>query len=71
MLGLVFSFSQFLSIKITVFSKKNLYPIEDIDLLSSNLKKYIFYFRLFFLKFWGFENCQIGHILDQIMRALK
>ena len=40
MLGVLFLFSQFLPVEITVFSKNFLYPIEDIDLLSSNLKRY-------------------------------
>ena len=43
-----FLFSQFSSIVIIVFNKNFLYPIEDIDFLSSNLKK-IFYLRLFFV----------------------
>ena len=63
MLGVFFLFSQFSPIEIIVFSKKFLHPIEDIDFLSSNLKKK-FYLQLFFVKFCGFENCQIGHVLD-------
>ena len=59
MLGVVFLFRQFLLIEIIVFAKKILYPIEDIEFLSSNVKRY-FTWRLFFVKFWGFENCQIG-----------
>ena len=55
MLGLVFLFSQFSPIKIIVFNKIFLYPIEDINFLSSNKKK-IFQLRSFVVKFWGFEN---------------
>ena len=41
MLGVVFLlFSQFSPIEIKVFDKNILYPIEDIDFLSSNLKRY-------------------------------
>ena len=40
-LGVVFLLSQFLPIEIKVFNKNFLYSIEDIDFLSSNLKKYI------------------------------
>ena len=57
MLGLIFSFSQFSPIEIIVFNKIFLYPIEDINFLSSNVER-LFYLRLFFVKFLGFENCQ-------------
>ena len=40
MLGVVFLFSQFSPIEIIVFYK-NFFPIEDIDYLSSNVKKNI------------------------------
>ena len=40
MLGEVFLFSQFSAIKISVFDKTFLCPIDDIDFLSSNLKRY-------------------------------
>ena len=63
MLGVVFSFSQFSSIEIIVFDKCFLNPIEDIDFLCSNLKRY-FTSDYFLLKFWGFENRLISHILD-------
>ena len=58
MLGVIY-----LPIEIIVFSKSFLYPIEDINFLSSNLKSY-FSSDYFFVKFWGFENCQIDHVLD-------
>ena len=57
MLGVVFLCSQFSPIEIIV-SNKFFIPTKDIDFLSSRFT------RLFFLKFWGFENCQIGHALD-------
>ena len=40
MFGVVFLFSQFSLLEIIVFNKIALYPIEDIDFLSSNLKRY-------------------------------
>ena len=40
MLGVVFLFSQFSLIEIIVFKKKNLDPIEDIDFVSSNIKRF-------------------------------
>ena len=40
MLGVVFLFSQFSPIEIITFNEKFLYPIEGIDFLSSNLKRY-------------------------------
>ena len=60
-LGVVFLFSQFSPMEIIVFDKTFLYPIEDIDFLSSSLKSY--FTSDFFVKFWWFENCQIGHVL--------
>ena len=63
MLGVVFLFSQFSPIEILFFKKNFLYPIIDIDCLSSNVKK-IFYLQFLFVKFWRFENCQIGNVLD-------
>ena len=38
MLGVVFLFSQFSAIEITIFNKNFLYAIEEIDFLSSNVK---------------------------------
>ena len=38
MLGVFFLFSQFSQIEIIIFNKVFLYPIEDIDYLSSNKK---------------------------------
>ena len=62
MLGVVFLFSQFSPTEIIVFDKKFLYPIEDIiDFLSSNLERY---FTSNPFLFWGFENCQTGHVSD-------
>ena len=40
MLGVVFLFSQFSPTKKKDFQQKFFYPIEDIDLLSSNVKRY-------------------------------
>ena len=40
MLGLVFIFSQFSAIEITVLTKKFFYPVEDIDSVKSNVKRY-------------------------------
>ena len=40
MLGVVFLFSQFSPIEIIPFYKTFLFLIEDIDFLSSNLKRY-------------------------------
>ena len=67
---MVFYSVNFRAIGIIVFNKKLLHPIKDIDFLSSNLKRY-FASEYIFGKFWGFENCQVGHVLDQFMRALK
>ena len=50
MLGVVLLFRQFSAIEIIVFNKKLLCPIEDIDSLKSNLKRY-FYPRSFLAKF--------------------
>ena len=62
MLGVVFFIQSIFSpIEIIVFNKSFLYPIEDIDFLSSHIKRY---FSPFFIKFWGFENWQTGHVLD-------
>ena len=63
MLGVVFLFSHFPPIEIKVFDRKFVYPIEDVDFLSSNLKRY-FASDYFLIKFWEFKNCQIGHVLD-------
>ena len=41
MLGVFFLFSQFSPIEKIVYDKNIIYPIEDIDFLSSNEKKYI------------------------------
>ena len=43
MLGVVFLFSQFSPIEIIVFNKTFVYPIKDIDLLSSstNVRRYV------------------------------
>ena len=40
MLGVAFLFSHFSPIEIIVFDKIFLYPIKDLDFLSSNLKSY-------------------------------
>ena len=40
MLGVVFLFSIRSLIKMIIVNKKLLYPIEDIDFLSSNVKRY-------------------------------
>ena len=40
MLGVVFLYSQFSAIEIIIFKKKILFPAEDIDFLSSNVKRY-------------------------------
>ena len=40
MLDVVSLFSQFSPIEIIVFNENFLYPIEDIDSLSSNVKRY-------------------------------
>ena len=45
------------------FQQHFLLPIEDIDFLGSNNKK-VFYPQLFFVKFWGFQNCQVSNDLD-------
>ena len=53
---------------LSIFADRNnsfwqfLYPIEDIDFLNSNLK--IIFPPIVFVKFWGFENCRIDHVLD-------
>ena len=67
MLG--FLFSQFSPIEIIVFNKNFLYPIEDINFLSSNVKDILP--PIIFCKILRFKNCQIGHVLEEIMRALK
>ena len=51
MLDRFFLFSQFLPIEIKVFNKNFLYPIEDIDFPSSNVKS-------FFFKVLGVSNWQ-------------
>ena len=43
MLGVVFLFSQFSPIEIIISNKKFQNPIEDIDFLSSNVKRYFTY----------------------------
>ena len=60
MLGVVVLFSQVSLIEIIVFNKLFLYLIEYIDFLSSNLRRY--FTTNYFL--WGFEDCQISHVLD-------
>ena len=40
MLGVFFLFCQFSAIKIIAFDKKKLYPIEDINSLKYNMKRY-------------------------------
>ena len=58
-----FSFSQFSPIKIIILNKNFMYPIEDIDFFCSNVRKDIS-LRIFFVNFWGLENCQFCHVLD-------
>ena len=48
-----FLFGQFWPIEIIVFNKIFLYPIEDIDFLSSNAKRYIP--LIIFVKSLGFQ----------------
>ena len=57
MLGVVFFIQSIFTDPNNNFHQKFLFSIEDIDFLSSNAKK-IFHLQLFFVKFWGLENCQ-------------
>ena len=59
MLGVVF-FSQFSPTEMIVFDKIFLYSIKDIDFLSSNDVKKIFYFQLFFVKLWGLKVAKLA-----------
>ena len=61
MLDAVFLFSQFSPIEILVFDKKILSHWRYC--LPQFKRKKMFYLRLLFVKFGGFENCQIGHVL--------
>ena len=63
-----FLLSQFSPIEIISCNKNVLYPIKDIGRLLEFTCKNMFYLHLFFVKFWGFEICQFGHVLDKIMR---
>ena len=62
MLGVVFLLSQFSPIEIKVFNKNFLYPIEDIDFLSSIFKSYVT--STYFCKAWWFENGQISYVMN-------
>ena len=57
MLGVVFLLSQFS--QIIVFDKNFLYPIGDIDFLSSNLKRY-FTSDYFFKSFGGLKIAKLA-----------
>ena len=62
MLGVVFLFSEFSPIEIIIFNRTFLYPIEDIAVVSSNLKGY--FASDYFSEVLGVEDCQICHVLD-------
>ena len=62
-LGVVFLFGKFSPIETIVFGNLFFHPIFSPVFLRSNVKE-IVYFRFFFVKFWGFEKCEISHILD-------
>ena len=68
MLGFGFLFSQFLPIEILVFDEIFYTPLK-ISTSCVQIKKILP--PIFFVKFWGFENSQIGRVLDKVMRDLK
>ena len=60
--------SQVSAIEIKVFLKTIYTPNEQIDSLSSHMKKK--FLSILFFKFWGFENCQFEYSLEKLTTVL-